>query len=254
MVDCIVSSSARTKSSKNEAVDPQVACCICYRLYSTNKRADAAEGPLKLACGHVFGATCVSQWLASAGTCPLCRARLVDVKASSYHEYNVPARAAAPWFTALYPWEQPSVPSPAWHRCSRELIGVTVESEATHDNTFTFQGQFRSLARVHSYRNMQQSVADSSNHSSPQSRRRSGFRRPARLNAVATDRQDDIWTLAVDQPAVQGDLWVADALERDGMDHDITESDACFNDLLVDHETWMMHSTSETDEYSFENS
>jgi hypothetical protein len=35
-----------------------------------------AEDPVQLACGHVFGISCLEKWVQSSRTCPLCRAEL----------------------------------------------------------------------------------------------------------------------------------------------------------------------------------
>jgi hypothetical protein len=51
-------------------------CCICYHPYNPNLMNPEAEDPFQLACGHVFGTTCLEKWVRSNGTCPLCRAQL----------------------------------------------------------------------------------------------------------------------------------------------------------------------------------
>jgi hypothetical protein len=53
-----------------------------------------AEEPVQLACGHVFGTSCLEKWVRSNSTCPLCRAELniqntpdAAMDAFSYAEY-----------------------------------------------------------------------------------------------------------------------------------------------------------------------
>lgn len=36
------------------------------------------HGPLRMPCGHVFGRSCLAQWLKTATNCPLCRVALVE--------------------------------------------------------------------------------------------------------------------------------------------------------------------------------
>jgi hypothetical protein len=48
-------------------------CCICYHAYSTSVMYPGAEDPVQLGCGHVFGEKCLSKWLCTKNTCPLCR-------------------------------------------------------------------------------------------------------------------------------------------------------------------------------------
>jgi hypothetical protein len=51
-------------------------CCICYHHYNPTLMNPEAEDSFQLACGHVFGTTCLKKWVQSNGTCPLCRAQL----------------------------------------------------------------------------------------------------------------------------------------------------------------------------------
>jgi len=51
-------------------------CSICTHDLDDLQRkwyAELAERPVKLPCGHVFGATCIEMWLVEHQTCPMCR-------------------------------------------------------------------------------------------------------------------------------------------------------------------------------------
>ena len=53
-----------------EAIDPAVPddeCVICFA------ELDSAEQQRRLECGHVFHASCVGEWIAKDGRCPVCR-------------------------------------------------------------------------------------------------------------------------------------------------------------------------------------
>jgi hypothetical protein len=67
-------------------VDANESCCICYDAYSTNITAEDADIPVQLPCGHVFGAMCISKWLAIKDTCPLCRYQMFDTNPND-HDY-----------------------------------------------------------------------------------------------------------------------------------------------------------------------
>ncbi|KAF1844543.1 uncharacterized protein K460DRAFT_404836 [Cucurbitaria berberidis CBS 394.84] len=53
-------------------------CSLCYEGFDENHAPARITGPM--ACNHVFGATCLRDWLMSdhpnANTCPMCRATL----------------------------------------------------------------------------------------------------------------------------------------------------------------------------------
>ena len=74
-------------------VDPLAgSCCICFRTYSAGPEP---EDPIQLACGHVFGTSCIDTWAETSGTCPMCRAKLdfADDRSSIYEEASAtPAR------------------------------------------------------------------------------------------------------------------------------------------------------------------
>ena len=42
-------------------------CCICCSSYDINNK------PNKLKCGHLFHNDCITKWLKTSGTCPICR-------------------------------------------------------------------------------------------------------------------------------------------------------------------------------------
>ncbi|MCJ1346631.1 hypothetical protein MMC31_004849 [Peltigera leucophlebia] len=63
-------------------------CSICFNSYWRPRALQdelpaAAEFPVELPCGHVFGVNCISRWLRDKITCPKCRVeveRTVDLK------------------------------------------------------------------------------------------------------------------------------------------------------------------------------
>ncbi len=52
-----------------------ITCLICIHPYHSSNVEGTVEDPVITACGHIFGNTCLNQWLTpdSALTCPLCR-------------------------------------------------------------------------------------------------------------------------------------------------------------------------------------
>lgn len=63
-------------------------CLICRYSYWRSRALqdelpEAAEFPVRLPCGHVYGVICISKWLLYKKTCPMCKAemeRTVDLK------------------------------------------------------------------------------------------------------------------------------------------------------------------------------
>jgi hypothetical protein len=51
--------------------NPQADCSICLEHYTYENPASKIDQ-----CGHIFHMSCLSTWVASSTTCPLCRARL----------------------------------------------------------------------------------------------------------------------------------------------------------------------------------
>ena len=45
--------------------------------------APEPETPVALRCGHIFGRVCITRWLLSNGTCPMCRAKVLLVRVIS---------------------------------------------------------------------------------------------------------------------------------------------------------------------------
>lgn len=46
-------------------------CFACYKPFD-----NAAHGPIEVACGHLFGRTCIGKWLLHSNDCPHCRTQL----------------------------------------------------------------------------------------------------------------------------------------------------------------------------------
>jgi hypothetical protein len=97
-------------------------CCICYHPYNPTLMNPEAEEPVQLACGHVFGISCLEKWIRSNGTCPLCRADLniqntpdEAMDAFSYVEYvswqsvetDADGKSEAEYFDANEEFETP---------------------------------------------------------------------------------------------------------------------------------------------------
>jgi len=57
-------------------VNTDLECCICYHAYFTTTMDVDAEMPMQLSCGHIFGEKCISKWMSTKNTCPLCRCEL----------------------------------------------------------------------------------------------------------------------------------------------------------------------------------
>ena len=45
-------------------------CDICFETFG---RTEDPESPTRLPCGHVLGKSCISQWVETSNSCPLCR-------------------------------------------------------------------------------------------------------------------------------------------------------------------------------------
>lgn len=54
---------------------------------------EEGETPVQMPCGHVFGSTCLKEWLYQSPTCPLCR-----VEVESYTDEPHPSESPFPWF------------------------------------------------------------------------------------------------------------------------------------------------------------
>jgi hypothetical protein len=66
--DQVLSSSGRELTDQMEDVQPSVE----VKESEPEKPADA-ETPLQMSCGHIFGSSCLKEWLYHSPTCPLCR-------------------------------------------------------------------------------------------------------------------------------------------------------------------------------------
>ncbi|KAF2489252.1 hypothetical protein BU16DRAFT_598135 [Lophium mytilinum] len=52
------------------SLQPEDACDICDHVYYTKNEHGDLEIPVRLACGHIFGKDCISEWLRERNTCP----------------------------------------------------------------------------------------------------------------------------------------------------------------------------------------
>ena len=51
-------------------------CFVCLQTYGTLTDAGAIEREVRLPCNHSLGSICISTWLKSNNTCPICRKEL----------------------------------------------------------------------------------------------------------------------------------------------------------------------------------
>ena len=51
-------------------VPNEISCNICMESFGSTENP---EPPVRLPCGHVMGRNCISQWLTTSNSCPLCR-------------------------------------------------------------------------------------------------------------------------------------------------------------------------------------
>ncbi|KAH7064001.1 hypothetical protein BKA63DRAFT_608760 [Paraphoma chrysanthemicola] len=75
-----------TPHSTNQGEDES--CNICYHNFSDPD----AEDPVALACGHIFGTTCIEKWTSINSTCPMCRADLFKTDFSIDHGSEIDDR------------------------------------------------------------------------------------------------------------------------------------------------------------------
>lgn len=55
-------------------------CCICFQPFgSTASLQGGTEVPVQLSCGHIFGEACISTWIRSSDSYPLCREKILNV-------------------------------------------------------------------------------------------------------------------------------------------------------------------------------
>lgn len=59
-----------------QLVDKDEYCSICLKNYETNL---STSNVCKLGCSHHFHTNCLSQWMASHHTCPLCRTQFCPI-------------------------------------------------------------------------------------------------------------------------------------------------------------------------------
>ena len=48
-------------------------CFVCLEKYGDSPDGTPAEEPVKLPCGHSFGQNCITKWLKTRQSCPICR-------------------------------------------------------------------------------------------------------------------------------------------------------------------------------------
>lgn len=96
------------------------ACDICMEPFDST---DEPEQPVKLPCGHVMGRNCITKWLASSNTCPLCRRILVDHEA-----FNPPLTETElmDLLEATHPLDEAE---------TRDLLQTTTRSEETETDS-----------------------------------------------------------------------------------------------------------------------
>lgn len=63
-------------SEVQQLVDKDECCSICLKNYETNL---STSNVCKLGCSHHFHTNCLSQWMASHHTCPLCRTQFCPI-------------------------------------------------------------------------------------------------------------------------------------------------------------------------------
>lgn len=57
-------------------------CAICYTPFWEKPEAGEPEAPVKLrSCGHVFGESCLNEWVQTNNSCPSCRKEFPVVRA-----------------------------------------------------------------------------------------------------------------------------------------------------------------------------
>lgn len=64
--------------ASEEDISDHQTCNICHTPYFTKPHH---EMPMKIPCGHCFGARCIQKWVSSVylpNSCPLCRAPVLD--------------------------------------------------------------------------------------------------------------------------------------------------------------------------------
>ena len=69
--DCKCSNIKHTDYLEDFVETPDNDCSICYNNYNEYK-------PSKLKCNHVFHTECISKWLNTSHTCPLCRQSIIS--------------------------------------------------------------------------------------------------------------------------------------------------------------------------------
>jgi hypothetical protein len=209
-----------------------------------------ADIPVQLACGHVVGDTCISKWMSTKNTCPLCRFELLHVdhdddlwidQHDSFQPLGAPAGYGfASSYVPEYPWEEVSV--------SELGLSPAHSSTATHRFFEVYatprsaqQQQARRPPRMHTKRG----------------------RRSVRKASISNFALEDIWITALleekddlDEPGIE-DVWLT-ALDDDEEDfrplqtyfppqlpvqklynQEDMVSDCVFDDVLTDHLHWM---------------
>lgn len=77
---------AQNRARKDEGQE----CIICMEDWGTiNPKTGLAEIPIRLPCKHIVGKGCITQWLHSNNTCPLCRRVFFPAQARPYLEHGI---------------------------------------------------------------------------------------------------------------------------------------------------------------------
>jgi hypothetical protein len=249
--------SERRQVSAPVSMDPEDAqrCCICFDAYCTSTRDDGAEVPIQLPCGHVFGGTCITRWMQTKTTCPLCRFGLFDVEFDHNNEYGL-------WI-GEHEHDSAIQPSGAFsghtstYSFAFEFPGERITmSELSYSAARSSTAAHRSFdARSGSTLSATPQYATQPCHSHAQMGRRYGHRKTStshlesedvwitalghKRDDVAAVGVDDSWTTApgddmdkADEPELHWQLYLREATV-------LSLPDSLFDDLVAGHMQWM---------------
>lgn len=222
--------------------DPQKSCCICYTTYTTTS-AHGSEEPIQLACGHVFGATCIQKWMLTKNTCPLCRTEINWSKVSYgfkpwHNEYE--SRSEAFRASSTYPTDAPQL---NW----QADLGTNSAVQDPHshlEDIWLDPETYQSNTAEDIWLDPQTYTLHQPNTTKPHHHRTHPRRHSARRKNPTSYRPvDDIWISAVEHEYLGGSEFTASssrtrvhAVERRA---ERSCWDSLFDGLLAAHEQWM---------------